>query len=133
MSYRIWQLTRLDRRFHALAGGIPVAGVATLLLALSCGASAVIADGKAQAAPPCVSSGPEFDTSTDVHALDEYRDAVAQALRERVDRKRTSPRGGTDGADADAEGTQESVVGRLRESGCASAKIARWRSLTGRR
>ena len=51
MSYRVWQLTRLDRRFHALAGGIPVAGVATLLLALSCGASAVVADGKAQAAP----------------------------------------------------------------------------------
>lgn len=83
MSYRIWQLTRLDRRFHALAGGIRVAGVATLLLALSCGASAVVADGKAQAAaPPCASSGPEFDTSTDVHALDEYRDAVAQLLKQ---------------------------------------------------
>jgi hypothetical protein len=57
---------------------------ATLLLLLSFHASnARAADDKAKTtAAPCTFSDADFDTAADVHALDEYRDAIAQLLKQ---------------------------------------------------
>ena len=76
-------LNRSQSAFRALSVAIRISGVAMLLLLLSHGASADSTGAKQQAAPrPCAFSDAEFDPSTDVHALDEYRDAVAQLLKQ---------------------------------------------------
>jgi hypothetical protein len=82
MSYRICLLSRLDRSFHTLTTAARVVGVTMFLLVLSHGAGAVVADGKGQAAAtPCAFSDAEFDTTTNVQALDEYRNAIAGLLK----------------------------------------------------
>jgi hypothetical protein len=79
---------RPARRFQPLTVAVRVAGVAVLLLALSHRAGAAVADKKQPAASqPCKSSDASFsdaafDTTTDIRALDEYRDAIAQLLKQ---------------------------------------------------
>jgi hypothetical protein len=81
MSSRSWLLTHLGR--HLLSAAVRVATIATVLLTFSHATHAAAADEKGQAAaPPCGFSDAEFDTTTDVRALDEYRDAIAQLLKQ---------------------------------------------------
>jgi len=83
MSYRPCLPHSLDRAFHTLTAGARIVGVAALLVALFHGARASAADRKDQAAaPPCAFSDADFDTTTDVQALDEYRDAIAGLLKQ---------------------------------------------------
>lgn len=70
-------LSSLQRFFPSLALA------ALFLLSLSRTSSAMAADTKAKpVAAPCTFSDAEFDTARDVHALDEYRNAVAQLLKQ---------------------------------------------------
>jgi len=81
MSSRSWLLTHLGR--HLLSAAVRVATIATVLLTFSHATHAAAADEKGQAAAsPCGFSDAEFDTTTDVRALDEYRDAIAQLLKQ---------------------------------------------------
>jgi hypothetical protein len=81
MSYRPC-LTRMNRLFFKITSARVVA-VVTLLAAFFHGAGASASDGKAQgAASPCAFSDAQFDTTTDVRALDEYRTAIAQLLKQ---------------------------------------------------
>lgn len=74
---------RLQSAIHTLAVTIRISGVAVLLLLLSHNAQADATDAKAQvASPPCAISDAESDPSTDVHALENYRDAIAQLLKQ---------------------------------------------------
>jgi hypothetical protein len=83
MSYRTCLLRRLDRSFNRLTAAARVVGTAMFLLVLSHGAGAVAADEKGRAvARPCAFSDANFDTTTDVRALDEYRTAIAQLLKQ---------------------------------------------------
>jgi len=77
-------LTRVDRTLHTFSSlTIRVASMGLLLLALPHGAKAAAADQKAAAAAPtCGFSDSDFDTATDVKALDEYREAMAQLLKQ---------------------------------------------------
>jgi hypothetical protein len=81
MSSRSRLLIRLDR--HLLSAAVRVAAIATLLLTFSHAAHAAATDEKGpSASPPCGFSDAEFDTTTDVRALEEYRDAIAQLLKQ---------------------------------------------------
>jgi len=83
MSYRICLLPRLDRSSHTLTVAARVVGVAAMLVALFQGTRASATDKKDQAAAPtCAFSDAEFDTTTDVRALDEYRNAIAGLLKQ---------------------------------------------------
>lgn len=83
MKYSLYILNCVDRMFRAVSVAIRVSSAALLLVVLCHDARAVAADGKAQSAVrPCAFSDAEFDTATDVHALDEYRDAIAQLLKQ---------------------------------------------------
>jgi hypothetical protein len=87
MTDRICGLPRPDRSFQPLTAAVRVAGIAVLLLTLSHRAGAgVVDEKKSAAAQPCTVSDAafadaQFDTTTDIRALDEYRDAVAQLLK----------------------------------------------------
>jgi hypothetical protein len=76
MIDRLHALYSLSLRY--VARTVAVAGAALFLLLLSHATNAAAADDKAKA---CTFSDTEFDTVADVHALDEYRDAVAQLLK----------------------------------------------------
>jgi hypothetical protein len=81
MTNRICGLPRLGRAFQPLTFAVRVAGMAVLLLTLARGA--VAADEKKPAAArPCTFSDAGFDTTSDVRALDEYKDAIAQLLKQ---------------------------------------------------
>jgi hypothetical protein len=83
MNFHPCLLIRLQSAFRTFDVTIGVPTAAMLLLMLSYAASASASDAKGQAAsPPCAFSDTEFDPGTDVHALDEYRDAIAQMLRQ---------------------------------------------------
>jgi hypothetical protein len=83
MSYRACLLHGLDRTYHRFIAASRVASVTVFLFVLSHGVSAAASDAKGQAAVlPCGFSDTQFDTATDVLALDEYRDAVAQLLKQ---------------------------------------------------
>jgi len=76
-------LPRVNRTFHRITAAARMVAVATLLAAFFHGAGASASDGKAQgAASPCAFSDAQFDTTTDVRALDEYRTAIAQLLKQ---------------------------------------------------
>ena len=82
MTYRSSLLIRLQTAFHTFSVAIPISGVAMLLLLLAHSASADSTGAKGQAASgPCAFSDAEFDPATNVHALDDYRDAIAQLLK----------------------------------------------------
>jgi len=83
MNYHPCSLIRLQSAFRTFNVTIGVPTAAILLLMLSHTASASASDAKGQTASGrCAFSDAEFDPSTDVHALDEYRDAIAQILRQ---------------------------------------------------
>jgi hypothetical protein len=76
-------LPRVNRLFHSITAAARMVAMATLLAAFFHGAGAFASDGKAQgAASPCAFSDAQFDTTTDVRALDEYRTAIAQLLKQ---------------------------------------------------
>lgn len=82
MPYRSSLLIRCLSAFHTFSVAIGVSTAAMLLFMLSA-ARASATDVRGQAASrPCASSDAEFDPSTDVHALDRYRDAIAQLLKQ---------------------------------------------------
>ncbi len=82
MTYRPC-LPLVNAAFHKLTAAVRIVAVATLLAAFFHGAGASASDGKPHgAASPCVFSDAEFDTTTDVRALDEYRTAIAQLLKQ---------------------------------------------------
>ncbi len=80
MTYRIFGSSRLNLSFQPLAGAAGIASVAMFLLTLSHVAAA--ADEKKGAGHPCAFSGAPFDTTANVRALDEYRDAIAELLKQ---------------------------------------------------
>jgi hypothetical protein len=76
--------TRSVRRFGplAVASRITSAGL-VLLMMLSHATNVAAADEKGKpVTSPCTFSDAEFDPATDVHALDEYRNAIAQLLKQ---------------------------------------------------
>jgi hypothetical protein len=76
--FRVLHSISLRRGFGTVA-----VGGATLLLLLLVQAPKAGADDKAKAtAARCTLSDADFDTAADVHALDEYRDAIAQLLKQ---------------------------------------------------
>src|ERR1700684_2706571 len=82
MTYRSSLLIRRPSAFRTFSVAIGVSAAAMLLFILSADrASATDVRGQA-ASRPCASSDAEFDPSTDVHALDRYRDAIAQLLKQ---------------------------------------------------
>ena len=82
MNYHPCSLIRLQSAFRTFNVTIGVLTAAILLLVLSHTASASASDAKGQAASrPCAFSDAEFDPATNVHALDDYRDAIAQLLK----------------------------------------------------
>jgi hypothetical protein len=82
MSEHIGVLIRLETAFHSFAASIRITSLILLLLVLSRGANALGTNGTAQGATSCAFSDAQFDTATDVHALDEYRDAIAKLLKQ---------------------------------------------------
>jgi len=82
MTDRICRLPRPDLSFRPLTFAVRFAGIAVLLLTLSHPAGAVGTDEKKAVGPPCTFSDAAFDTTTDVRALDTYRDAIAQLLKQ---------------------------------------------------
>jgi hypothetical protein len=76
-------LIRIQSAFRTFAVAIRISAIAMLLLMLPHRASADAAATKTQAASrQCAFSDTEFDPGTDVHALDRYRDAIAQLLKQ---------------------------------------------------
>jgi hypothetical protein len=83
MTYRVAGLPRPNRRLQPLILAVRIAGFTILLLALSHRAGAAVADKKQPAAAhTCTFSDAAFDTTTDIRALDNYRDAIAQLLKQ---------------------------------------------------
>ncbi len=83
MTNRICRSPRLHRSLKPLTVAVRVAIIAVLLLTLSHRAGAAVPDQKKPAAAPsCTFSDAAFDTTSDVRALDEYRDAIAQLLKQ---------------------------------------------------
>ena len=81
MTYRSSLLTRLPSTVRSFHTAIAVsAAVLLLLLPHTAGASA--ANAKRQAAARCAFSDAEFDPGSDVHALDNYSDAITQLLKQ---------------------------------------------------
>lgn len=81
MTYRPGSLIRLQSAFRIFNVAIHVLAVAMLLPVISTGAGANATDAKGQAASAsCAFSDSEFDPSADVHALENYRDAIAKLL-----------------------------------------------------
>jgi hypothetical protein len=78
-----WRSTEHASIFQIFAAPIRITGVVLFMLLLVRGASAVASDTKKSGTvPACAFSDAEFDAATDVHALDEYRDAIAQLLKQ---------------------------------------------------
>jgi hypothetical protein len=76
-------LPLVNRAFHKIAAAARMVAVAMLLAAFFHGAGASATDAKPHgAASPCAFSDAEFDTASDVRALDEYRTAIAQLLKQ---------------------------------------------------
>jgi hypothetical protein len=67
-----------------LIAAIRITRVATLLFMFCYSASALAGDGTGRrpASPACQFSDQQFDPATDVHALDEYREAIGQLLKQ---------------------------------------------------
>ena len=83
MEYRACLSNRFECTYRRLIAASRIASVALFLLMLSHGVSAAASDSKGQVSVlPCGFSDAEFDTATDVRALDEYRDAIAQLLKQ---------------------------------------------------
>ena len=83
MSYRSCLLPRLEHFFHTLTAAGRVVSTAMVLLVVFHGARASASVGRDQGVTrPCAFSDAEFDTTTDVRALDEYRTAIAQLLKQ---------------------------------------------------
>jgi hypothetical protein len=84
MTSRICRQMLTERAFRLFAVATRnVIPVFFLIFVLSHAPNAAAADGKEKtSASPCAFSDAEFDTTTDVHALDEYRDAIAQLLKQ---------------------------------------------------
>jgi hypothetical protein len=83
MSYRASLLNRPKLTYRRLTVAGRVASAILFLFVLFHGVSAAASDSKGQVSvSPCGFSDDEFDTATDVRALDEYRDAVAQLLKQ---------------------------------------------------
>ncbi len=83
MTDRVGSLlaSRLASALASIALVLRTATVASLLLVLS-GAAMAAAAGEPVGVRPCAFSDASFDIATDVHALDEYRDAIAQLLKQ---------------------------------------------------
>ena len=73
----------LDRVLHTVpvAGSLAGAGLFALLFTHAASAAAAGSNVK-PAAVPCTFSDADFDPAGDVHALDEYRDAIGQLLKQ---------------------------------------------------
>jgi hypothetical protein len=83
MTYRAFLLNRSQIAFHSIALAIRVSSIAMLLLGLSHSARANATGAMEQATSrPCAFSDAAFDPSTDVRALEGYRDAIAQLLKQ---------------------------------------------------
>lgn len=75
-------LPLVNRAFPKITAAARMAAAAMLLAVLFHGAGASASDAKPHAtASPCAFSDAEFDTTTDVRALDEYGTAIAQLLK----------------------------------------------------
>lgn len=83
MSHRACLPTRFQSALHTFAVAISISGIATLLFVLCHTARTEATGAKGQAtSPSCSFSDAAFDPSIDVDALDEYRDAIAQLLKQ---------------------------------------------------
>jgi len=85
MTYRTYSLTltRPGCPFQNLVLAARIASIGLLFFLLSHATNVVAADDKGKpAVPPCALSDSEFDPATDVHALEEYKDAIAQLLKQ---------------------------------------------------
>jgi Domain of unknown function (DUF4034) len=83
MKCRLCSLTHPARTFQTLSAAIRMSSIAILLLILFHGLRAAATDRQGQsAARPCAFSDAAFDTATNVHALDEYYNAISQLLKE---------------------------------------------------
>jgi hypothetical protein len=83
MKCRLCSLTHPARTFQTVSAAIRMSSIAILLLILFHGVRAAATDRQGQsAARPCAFSDAAFDTATNVHALDEYYNAISQLLKE---------------------------------------------------
>ena len=83
IRYRLQTLRRFKRGLHNLALTTSVVSSICLLFVLSYAQKALAVDEKPQpAARSCAFSDAEFDPAKDVHALEEYKDAIAQLLKQ---------------------------------------------------
>jgi hypothetical protein len=82
MQSYLYFTIRTEKVFKNPATLMRVSCAVLLLLAISCSQRAPAADSKAKATRTSEFSDANFDPATDVHALDEYRDAIAQLLKQ---------------------------------------------------
>jgi hypothetical protein len=83
MKCRLYSLTHSVLKFQTISAAVRISSIAMLLLVFFHGVPAAATDKQGQSsARPCAFSDAAFDTATDIHALDEYYNAIAQLLKQ---------------------------------------------------